>query len=340
MQQETDLFLEQRRKKMVDKKNNFTNKISNKFNIGNTFILFLILISLVIFFSFSSKDFFSLYNIQTMLSNLSFNGVIAICLTIVMISGEVDISVGGTVALISTVIAVLLEKGVEDWVVILIALFIGIIIGSINGFLVTVVGVNSLIATLGMMSVTRGIAYVITGGLTTQATSPILKFIRSSSFLKIPFPVIILILMVGICVFLMNFSKWGRKVYAVGANPTASYLSGINVKRVKFTSFVLLGFATAIGGIILTSLSIVGMGQHGLGLELVAISAVLLGGTALSGGKGTIFGTLAGVFIINTLYNGMTILNVYYFYVQIVQGAILIAVVAAYEVREKRRILK
>jgi ribose transport system permease protein len=139
----------------------------------------------------------------------------------------------------------------------------------------------------------------------------------------------------------MNLSKWGRKIYAIGTNPLASYLSGINVKKVKFINFLFCGITASLGGLILTSLSAVGMPQHGQGLELVIISAIVLGGTALGGGRGQILGTLAGILILSELYNFLTIMNVYYFYIQMVQGTVLILVVATYEVRQamaKRRI--
>ena len=132
----------------------------------------------------------------------------------------------------------------------------------------------------------------------------------------------------------MDLSKWGRKIYAVGTNPMASYLSGINVKKIKFINFLICGITAALGGVMLTSLTAVGMPQHGQGLELVVISGIVLGGTALSGGKGEILGTLAGTLILGILYNFLTIMNVYYYYVQIVQGAILILVVSAYETRQ------
>lgn len=312
-------------------------KKETKFVLSNSLVLLIIFVLIFVFFSLTSKDFTSVSNITSMFSNLSFMWVIAAFFTIVAISGEIDISVGGVVALITTVVAMLIEKGLNGWIVIIIALFIGIVIGCINGFLVTVVGVNSLIATLGMMSVTRGVAYFISRGNSVQAINPILSFIRTAKVFIIPFPVILILVVFIACVILMDFSKWGRQIYAIGANPLVSYLSGINVKKVKFISFVLLGFSSAIGAIILASLSMVGMGQHGMGLELMVASAVFLGGASLSGGKGTIFGTLIGVLLINLVYNGITMLNVQYYYVQIFQGSILIAAVAAYEIRKKMR---
>ena len=228
-------------------------------------------------------------------------------------------------------------KGVPGWLVVIIALAAGAAMGSFNGMLVTVIGVNSIIATIGTMFIWRGIGYTLTNGESILAMNPVIDYIgRGFVFKVLPFPIVLLVLTFVITYIIMNHSKWGRKIYAIGANPLASYLSGINVKKVKFTAFLFCGIAASLGGLILTSLSAVGMPQHGQGLELVIVSAIILGGTALGGGKGQILGTLAGVLILSILYNFLTIMNVYYFYIQMVQGAVLILVVSAYEIRQSR----
>ena len=305
-----------------------------KFNLNNTSILFIVLLVMLIFFSLLSKSFYSVYNIVSMISNLSFMGIIAAVLTMVMITGEIDFSIGGNIALSSSIAAFLISKGVNGWLVVIITLVLGFTIGVINGFLVTTIGVNSIIATIGTMSVWRGVAYVITDGLSIFAINPIIDFIGRGTVVKIPFPIILFIIVFLACYVVMNLSKYGRRIYAIGVNPMASYLSGINVKRIKFLNFVLCGAAASLGGLILASLTMVGMPQHGTGLELVIISSIILGGTALGGGKGQILGTLAGILILSVLYNGLTMLSVYYYYVQIAQGAVLIAVVATYEIRQ------
>lgn len=313
-------------------------KEERKFYLSNTIILFIILALMMIFFSLTSKSFLTSYNLISMLSNLSFMGIIASALTIVMITGELDISIGGTIGLTSCIVAFLLDKGLDAWLVVLIGILVGLVVGITNGFLVTVVGVNSMIATLGTMAVTRGLGFTLTDGRSLLAFNPVIDFIGRGTIFKVPFPIILFVVINIIGVIVMNFSKWGRRVYSVGANPLASFLSGINVKKVKFVSFVFCGLSAALGGLILTSLTAVGMPQHGMGLELSIISAVVLGGTALGGGRGRILGTLAGILIISVLYNGLTMLNVLYYYVQIAQGAVLIAVVGAYEIRQRRRI--
>ncbi len=307
-----------------------------KSRLNNTATLFIILVAMFGIFSYVGRPFFfSRLNIIPMLNNLSFIGIIAAVLTMVMVSGEIDFSVGGNVGLTACLVALLLDKGLPGWLVVIIALAGGLVMGAFNGMLVTVIGVNSIMATIGTMFIWRGIGYTLSNGESMLAINPVIDFIgRGFIFKVIPFPIVLLVLIFVLTYVIMSHSKWGRRVYAIGANPLASYLSGINVKKVKFIGFLLCGMTAALGGLILTSLSAVGMPQHGQGLELVIVSSIILGGTALGGGKGQILGTLAGVLILSILYNFLTIMNVYYFYIQIVQGSVLILVVSTYEIRQ------
>ncbi len=314
-----------------------------KSRLNNTATLFIILVAMFGVFSYVGRPFFfSKLNIIPMLNNLSFIGIIAAVLTMVMVSGEIDFSVGGNIGLTACLVALLLSKGLPGWLVVIIALSGGLLMGAFNGMLVTVIGVNSIIATIGTMFIWRGIGYTLSNGESMLAINPVIDFIgRGFIFKVIPFPIVLLVIIFVVTYVTMSHSKWGRKIYAIGANPLASYLSGINVKKVKFVSFLLCGATAALGGLILTSLSAVGMPQHGQGLELVIVSSIILGGTALGGGRGQILGTLAGVLILSILYNFLTIMNVYYFYIQIVQGSVLILVVSTYEIRQamaRRRI--
>jgi len=311
--------------------------------INNTAILFMILAVMLVIASYVGRPFFfSKLNLIPMINNLSFIGIVAAVLTMVMVTGEIDFSIGGNIGLTACLAALLLEKGLPGWLVVIIALAAGAAMGTFNGMLVTRIGVNSIIATIGTMFIWRGIGYTLTNGESMLAMNPVIDFIgRGFIFKVIPFPIVLLAIVFIITYTVMNHSKWGRRIYAIGANPLASFLSGINVKKVKFISFLICGMTASLGGLILTSLTAVGMPQHGQGLELLIISSIILGGTALGGGRGSILGTLAGVFILSVLYNFLTIMNVYYFYMQIVQGTVLILVVSAYEIRQlmvRRRI--
>jgi len=306
------------------------------FKINNTAILFIILAGMFIIASYVGRPFFfSKLNLIPMINNLSFIGVVAAVLTMVMVAGEIDFSIGGNIGLTACLVALLLEKGLPGWLVVVIALAAGAAMGAFNGMVVTVIGVNSIIATIGTMFVWRGIGYTLTNGESILAMNPVIDYIgRGFVFKVIPFPIVLLVVVFIITYIVMQHSKWGRKIYAIGSNPLASFLSGINVKKVKFIGFLMCGMTASLGGLILTSLTAVGMPQHGQGLELLIISSIILGGTVLGGGKGSILGTLAGVFILSVLYNFLTIMNIYYFYMQIVQGTILILIVSTYEMKQ------
>lgn len=318
-------------------------KQKKKIRLNNTAILFIILAVMFALFSYIGRPFFfSNLNLIPMLNNLSFIGIVAAVLTMLMVTGEIDFSIGGNIGLTACLTAVLLDAGMPGWLVVIIALVTGLAIGAFNGMLVTVVGVNSIMATIGTMFIWRGIGYTLTDGRSILAMNPVIDYIgRGFIFKVIPFPIVLLVLFFLVTYVILQHSKWGRRIYGIGSNTMASYLSGIKVKRVKFIGFLLCGITASLAGLILTSLSAVGMPQHGQGLELVIISSIILGGTALGGGRGTILGTLAGVLILSILYNFLTIMNVYYFYIQMVQGSVLILVVATYGIRQsmaRRRI--
>jgi ribose transport system permease protein len=313
-------------------------KQKNKLRLNNTAILFIILAVMFVLFSYIGRPFFfSRLNLIPMINNLSFIGIVAAVLTMLMVAGEIDFSIGGNIGLTACLTALLLENGLPGWLVVIIALAAGLAMGAFNGMLVTVVGVNSIMATIGTMFIWRGIGYTLTNGESILAMNPVIDFIgRGFVFKVIPFPIVLLVVIFLLTYLIMHHSKWGRSIYAIGSNTMASYLSGIKVKRIKFIGFLLCGITAALAGLVLTSLTAVGMPQHGQGLELVIISSIILGGTALGGGRGSILGTLAGVLILSILYNFLTIMNVYYFYIQMVQGSVLILVVAAYEIRQSR----
>jgi len=309
--------------------------------LSTTLILFLALTAMVAIFSVLSKDFYSFLNISTMLTNISFSGIVAGTLTFILITGGLDISIGGNIALTSCLVAYLfnLEKPVPGWALVPIALALGASIGAFNGLFITRLDLNPIITTLGTMSVTRGLGYVLTKSRSILIMEDVTGFIGRTVIpgIQIPIPLILLILTYVILFFLLGHSKFGRKVYIIGANPAAARVSGIRVNRVKFILYLLSGITASVSGLILTGQTAVGMPQHANGVELDVITAVLLGGTALSGGKGSILGTLAGVLILGVLYNGFTMIGFRYVHIRVFQGILLILIVALYELREKKR---
>jgi ribose transport system permease protein len=313
-------------------------KEKGRFRISTVLILFIVLAVMLAVFSALSQDFYSFLNISTMLTNIAFSGIVAATLTLVMITGGLDISIGGNIALTSCVVAYLYANlGVPSGVTIVAALILGAAIGSFNGFFITRLNLNPIITTLGTMAITRGVGYVLTQGRSILILENIVGFIGRGAIVKIPFPLILLALVYTGLAITLSSSKFGRRVFCIGANPDAAQVSGIKINKVKFLLYLFSGIAGSISGLILTGQTAVGMPQHARGSELDVITAVLLGGTALGGGKGNILGTLAGVLILGVLYNGFTMIGFRYVHIRLFQGILLILVVALYEIREKRK---
>ena len=307
--------------------------------MSSSLILFIFLFAMVGGFAVLSKDFTSIYNIGTMLTNIAFSGIVAGTLTLVMVMGGLDISIGGNIALTSCLVAYLynLENGPPVALIVVIGLILGSAIGSFNGFVITRLNLNPIITTLGTMAITRGMGYVLTKSRSILIMEDVVGFIGRGSIAMIPFPLILFAVIYAALIILSNKSKFGRKIYCIGSNQEAARLSGINVKKVKFLVYLMSGIAASLSGLILTGQTAVGMPQHGTGMELDVITAVILGGTGLSGGKGSILGTLAGVLILGVLYNGFTMIGFRYVHIRVFQGIILIVVVSLYEARERKR---
>lgn len=311
-----------------------------KFNIrlSTTQILFVFLGIIFVSFSLINEDFFSVYNITSLLTNISFSGIVAVVLTLIIISGGLDISVGGVIGLTSVVVAGLFAQPdpLPIWLILMIGLGTGALVGLINGLCITVLDMDPIITTLGTMAITRGLAYVISKSLSLLMMEDVTDFISNGTIFFIPVPIIIFAIITLLFVFILHYTKFGRKVYAIGANDISAHIAGIAVKRVKLILYTLCGLAASLSGIILLGQTAVGMPQHGLGTELEVITAVLLGGTALSGGKGKIFGTLAGVLILGVLFNGLTMIGLRFVHLKIFQGLLLLVAVASYEMKTRK----
>ena len=310
--------------------------------INTTMSLFIFLAFLIVLFSFTSEHFLSPYNITSLLTNLSYSGIAAIVLTPIIISRGLDISIGGVIGLTTVVISALYSQTdpLPTWLILIIGLGTGAIVGMINGWCITALDMDPIITTLGAMAIARGLAYVISDSQSILMFEDTTDFISNGTILYIPIPIIIFLITAIFFSILLHKSKFGRAIYAIGANETSANLSGIAVKKTKMILYVMCGIAASVSGIILLGQTSVGMPQHGIGTELEVITAVLLGGTALSGGKGTIYGTIAGVLILGVLFNGLTISGVRYVHLQIFQGILLLVAVATYEIKTRNEVAR
>jgi len=273
-----------------------------------------------------------------MAKNLIITGILAICLTPLLISGGFDISFGANLALASVVITLLYSNGVNVWIALVAGIFLSTLIGFLNGVLIESFQLIAIILTLGMMSILRSIASVLSHSNTVLMLSDGLFNLAMGSLFKIPLLVFIFIPFILINWFILNFTKAGRAIYIIGANPNFARLSGIKVKKIRVLLYTFVGFSAGISSILMISLTGVGSPFHGDNIPLPILSAVFVGGLSMAGGRGNISGTLLGILIMQILFNGLSVLNIQSFFIQILQGVTLILIVAIYGLLNKNRI--
>ncbi|MCC7208585.1 MAG: ABC transporter permease [Anaerolineae bacterium] len=292
---------------------------------------------MVLVFSLATPNFLKWENVVNIASTIAIVGIAAIGQTLVLVAGGVDISVGATAALTGVVTSVLLlEGGVNNiWVCAIIGLISGGLIGALNGFLVTRVKINPLITTLGTYSIARGLAFVLSGGQTNLLNDPGFQFIGRGSIAGVPFSLILMLALYVIFFLVLNHTAFGRNLYAIGGSRDAARLSGIRVNRHILATFVICGVLAAVSGLINVSQLGSSAPRSAVGLEFTVIAAVVLGGTSLSGGKGTLVGTLIGVIIMRTLDNGLVLLKVSSFYQDVARGLVLLFAVGFDQVRQR-----
>lgn len=276
----------------------------------------------------ANPKFLTLPNLRIILTQVSINALLAFGVTFVIITGGIDLSLGSVLAVAGVVAALFASPDSYPVIVpVILGLATGAAFGLFNGAIITKSKVPPFIVTLGTMTIARGIALILSNGRPVSNLSDSFNFIGGGQVLGIPFPIIILIIAYIICSLILNRTVWGRYMYAIGGNELAARASGINVEKIKMLVYVLSGILTATGGILLTSRITTGQPNSGLGFELDAIAAAIIGGTSTAGGKGTMTGTLLGALIIGVISNGLDLLNVTSYYQQLAMGIIIIAAV-------------
>ncbi len=301
---------------------------------NSTASLLIVYIAICVVFAILSPYFLSVKNLINMATVASITGVMGAGVTVAMLIGNIDISQYAVLTLAGIVAAYGLESGLPLVVVILLAVLIGVICGAINGVLVSILKLSGIIATMGTMQIFRGLAYIITDGNTVMIMNQEFDFIGSGQvFNVIPVSVLIMIGVFILVYFLLNKTIFGRNLFAVGGNESASFLAGIKIIRVKFGAMIVSSVFAAVAGLILCSQVSAAIPSTGVGSEMVVLAAVILGGISLSGGKGRISGTIIGILILATIQNGLTLLSVPSFYQMLINGCVLIAAVTLDVVR-------
>jgi len=289
------------------------------------------LLVLILVVSFLSPNFFTPDNLLNILRQTSVNAIIAVGMTLVILTAGIDLSVGSILALTSAFAAAMVGADLPVLIAIPAALLAGAVLGGVSGAIIAKGKVQAFIATLVTMTALRGFTMVFTDGRPISTgfseTSDAFAVLGTGYWLGIPVPIWIMALVFGLAWYLLNHTRLGRYIYALGGNESATRLSGINVDRVKIAVYTLCGALSALAGLIVTSRLSSAQPTAGMGYELDAIAAVVVGGTSLMGGKGRIMGTLIGALIIGFLNNALNLLDVSSYYQMIAKAAVILLAV-------------
>ncbi len=305
-------------------------------NLG-IIIALLVLCVLLAVLPATSSSFLSTQNVFNILRQISTNMLIACAMTMVIILGGIDLSVGSIIALSGVIAAGCVSRYQLPIAAALIAgVLVGLLIGVFNGFVICKTTIPPFIVTLATMNIARGLAKVYTGGSPVRVVTKTWQFIGAGYIGPVPVPVIIMIVVIVITALMMNKTKLGRHIYAVGGNTQAARFSGIKVSRVKFIVHAYAGLMAGLAGIILASRMYSGQPTAGEGAEMDAIAAVVVGGTSMAGGSGKIGGTIIGALIIGVLNNGLNLMNVNSFWQDVVKGVVILLAVLIDYLRNRK----
>jgi ribose transport system permease protein len=310
--------------------------INSGLNALKTYSLYLAFIAIFIIFSFLNPNFLSVNNVLNVVVQSSIIAIIAVGQTMVILTSGIDLSVGSIVGAVGIGIGMLMVSGVPIPVAVVLGILMGGVFGAINGFVIAYGRVPAFIATLGMMGIARGIALAAKNGEPVSGLPHAFQFIAGSSIGGIPNFVFYVIIIFAVMFVVLERTKFGRHIYAVGGNRDAARLSGVKVKLIETLVYMFSGIFSGLGAVLLTARLNYATPTAGNGYELDAIAAVVIGGTALSGGQGRIIGTLVGALMLGILRNGLTILNISSFYQQIIIGSVIIIAVFADKIKDKK----
>ena len=301
--------------------------------------IWVVLVALVIVFTIANPRFISPNNLLTLLRQVSMYGIASIGMTFVILLGDIDLSTGTIISFVNIICAyMMVNMGIHPVIAILVSLVAATLIGVLNGFMVSTVGIPAIIATYATQTAFYGLALIICGGMPISGFSKGFAVIGQGYVGIVPIPVIIMIICFAIGSFILNKTYFGRYFYAVGGNVEAAKLSGIRVSRIKYLVFAISGFFAGLAGIVMLSRTASGNASSGAdGFEFEVITCVVLGGVSVTGGVGRMSGVVAGTFIIGALKNGMVLMNVNSYVQKIVMGVVLALAVGLDCMQNKKR---
>ena len=292
------------------------------------------LVALCVALTLLTPNFLTVDNLLNVARQISITGIVAVGMTIVIVTSGIDLSVGSVLALSACAAGLLMAQGVPIPVALGVGCLVGALCGLINGLLITKLNITPFIATLGMMSVARGAALVLTGGIPVDALPDGVPAL-AGNLGPLPIPVLVMAAVALVGAAILAWTRLGRYAYALGSNEEAVRLSGIPADNYKIAIYVVSGFLAAVAGMVMMARLSSAQPTGGNMMELDAIAAVVIGGASLMGGRGTIFGTIVGVAIIGVLRNGLVLLDVSAFWQQLVIGVVIVLAVALDQIRHK-----
>jgi len=307
--------------------------------------IFLALLLLCLVLALISENFLTTRNILNVLRQTSINGILAIGMTFVILTRGIDLSVGSVAALAGVVAASLATTSSAGMVAggpypaviaILAGLAAGMACGSVSGAIVARFGVPAFVVTLGMLSAARGMTLIYAAGRPIPNLTEEFRWIGTGSIWGIPVPIFLLLGTFAIAHFVLTQTRFGRHVYAVGGNPHAAKVSGLPLRKIRFSVYVISGALAGLAGMVLAARTGSGLPQAGIAYELDAIAAVVIGGTSLAGGVGRVTGTLIGALLIGVMNNGLDLLGVESYYQQVIKGILIVAAVMLDQSKNKQ----
>lgn len=284
-----------------------------------------VLFVLLAFFSFTADSFMTLPNVLNMLRQIAPTLVVAVTMTFVITTSGIDLSVGSNVALSGSLLAIMIHAGWDATLALVLVLLLGLVVGAVNGWFSSYQGLPPFIVTLATLSVVRGTALLITEGYSTPISSDAWVIVLGQGRVGgVPVPAIIAVVVAVLGGFVFTQTPFGRYVVGLGSNGESLRRTGVNTRLVGLVVFVMSGLAASMAGVMIAARLASGSSNAGVGFELEVITAVVLGGTSLLGGRGSVVGTALGALVLGVIANGLVLLHVSPFYVQIVQGTILL----------------
>lgn len=299
------------------------------------YAIYFVLVFEIIFFSLASQYFLSATNFVNILRQVSIVGIMAVGMTFVILTGGVDLSVGGVTACVGVICAKLMVSGWNPLLAVLVSFGFAALVGCVNAFFSHEFRLNPMIVTLATLQILKGISYIVTGAIPVYGFTEEFKKIGQGHIGQIPIPIIIMVILYLAAYVVLKYTKFGQSIYGIGGNEEAVRLTGIDIRKSKYGAYILCSVVSGIAGIVLLSRANTAQPSAGFGYEMDVIAGAVLGGISMSGGEGKITGVFAGVLVMAILSNGMLMMDVSEYWQWVTKGIVMLAAITYDRVLKK-----